>query len=633
MTSNATPNQSVRTASIQWEDLPLADFDKQVLQERGLTPGIAHARGYESWTRQDAIDNGFTGMHARDTLAIPVFNLAGEPDDFLLRPHDPPIDKETGKPRKYMWRPGHTPALGGPPAGTPEAERRAHELRDDLRVPIVITESVLKSDTFLVHSDRPVYTMAIHGTWNWVKNGATMPELRDVPWRKKQNNRITYRRPVLLLPDSDYLFKPEVAHAWWSLGDALRRKGGDVWICHLPTAPDGSKLGPDDAIARGIVSTTQMFDSAVQLPKELPDAARRETPGETETDKDLYIATLEAEIKKRDELISGQARLIQNPFLKDKERALSFRLITMAASKASHGDIDSDGMVRLSAAELANDFRPKPNKGESIADTNQDGSYPIARRDTVKNTLRALSGLGGVPVGLTPVTRELSSGDRYVDTDITVRVEDVANPTAAIVSLADFKREKVRKPYTRQEPCPECGEIHTRTRTTTTTCDGCGSVLNEKTETINLPVANLPVDELTDEQREDLDYSVTASGKNQEGNNEGDSEPITNCPEKIRRHNSDGNLGSGIIQEAPSDRILTYQPPREYKPGECVERHCTEPALPGSHYCAGHSDIPQSRRCSHKRMTANGWEHCANPTATGHMYCDDHLLEQQEVAS
>lgn len=569
----------------------LSPYDRDVLQTRGITPELIKARRYRSWTAADATANGFTRQHVCDTLAVPNYNLAGEMDDYLLRPHTPPIDKETGKPRKYLWRPGHTPALGGPPAGTPEWEARAHQLREDLNTPVIVTESVIKGDSVLAHAQTDVYTLAIHGTWNWVDNGAPTRELREIPWRKKQHDRVTQRRVVVLVPDSDYATKPEVAFAWFTFGEALRRRKADVRLFILQPAPDGSKMGPDDALATGVVTVTQILEEAAPLPADLPEVARIEgnTTG-SDTEARRRIATLEADLTRARALISAQAQLIQNPALKDKERALGFRVITMAASKASRGEVDDKGIVCLSAAEVANDWRPKPAKGEAIAPTNpKDESYPIARRDTVKATLGALTTAGVLSTGLMPTKRVLESGDWYADTDISIRADDVADVTAAIINLASYRRAKQRKPYTRQEPCPHCHEMHTRTQTTT--CDGCGAVIKEKT--LNLPVADMPLEDLTDEQREDLEYGVSASGKYQEAETNGDgwgTGASTNCPENIRRQ-ADSDA-SGKYQEADRTPLV---PRCSWHLGEGEE--CGEPTEAWEHQgygntilCARHAE-------------------------------------------
>lgn len=103
-----------------------------------------------------------------------------------------------------------------------------------------------------------------------------------------------------------------------------------------------------------------------------------------------------------------------------------------------------------------------------------------------------------------PTTRKHGSGDTYADTDFVARIED---PVEAIVQLADYRAEKQRKPYTRQEPCPHCKEVHSRTRRTY--CDGCGK---ETARPEHIPVPPAQREDITDEQRRDLDERTAASG-------------------------------------------------------------------------------------------------------------------------
>lgn len=557
---------------------PLSGFDRDVLRVRGIDPdgSVARARGYRTVSAEQARSYGF-GSNSRPGLLIPIYNLAGEIDGYMLRPHEPVVDSKTGKERKYLFPFGKTPPPGGTPAGTPETEEWTHKLREDLDTPVIVTESMIKGDSVLSHADRDVFTISIHGTWNWVDDGAPSPTLRNVKWRRKQGERVIQRRVVVLVPDSDYAIKPEVAFAWWTFGSILRDKNADVRIFHLPTAADGSKLGPDDALATGVVTVEQMLTEAVPL-GEIPEHA---LAAPTNSDKER-IAQLEAKLARANALISAQARLLKSPDLKDKQRALGYSALTMAAHKASRGEVDEEGRVELSAAEISNDWRPKPPAGEPTPETNQDGSRPLARRETVKRTIQELSDAGALDVVMMPTVRTHTNGDRYPDTAILVRPDDLPG---ALINLANYRREKTRKPYTRQEPCSHCGEVHSRTRVDY--CDGCGGETARKH--IPVPDADRPVDELEPDKLDTLKHSTSASGKFAEAENDDVTDlpaPLTNCPENLRRQ--DTNTSSGKFAEA---------------------------------------------LCGHREFIDGHWYTCTNPRVGGRFYCDDHAQPIEGVAS
>ena len=203
-------------------------------------------------------------------------------------------------------------------------------------------------------------------------------------------------------------------------------------------------------------------------------------------------------------LAAAQAELLRNPALKDKPRMVGFATITLAASEASLGRIEPDGRVRLTASKIANDFRPKPAKGEALAETNpQDESLPLTSRDNAKSTLKHLIEARVIDAEFVAAKRQHETGDWYADTDILVRVTDVP---AALLQLASYNTRKSRNPYTRQAPCRHCGEVHARTvqTTHTATCHGCGGVTSTEEPIRIVPVPPAQNPDATDEQRERL---------------------------------------------------------------------------------------------------------------------------------
>lgn len=475
------------TAQVAQADRPdypgVNAHDADVLRSRAIAPEVAAARG----TRTEG---------AR--LMIPLHNTAGEVETTQTRPHVPSVDARTGKTRKYLLERGTRMLLDVHPWSRPHLA--------DPHVPVVITESALKADSILSTIDPDAYAvLSIAGVYGWRSDGAPISDFEDVRWRHKERERVVTRRTVYVAFDSDALTNPDVCRARWGLTEHLRRRGARVRWIDVPDAADGGKQGIDDALASGH-ALADMLDSADQAPDRIPTLALHAAIDDPEAPK---VERLEAENARLRVQVSAYGRLITNPDLTNTERMIGFRLITEAAAAASRGEAGADGRVRLRASVIANDFREKPARGETWAATNPDGTKPLARRDRVKGIAARFGEDGVLPVGFEPTVRKHKTGDRYPDTDMVV---DAADPVGAIVKLADYRAEKTRKPYTRQEPCPHCGEVHPRRVLTTarTYCEGCGSKVGEDetmTRIIPIPVASDP--EATGDERERLEARVS----------------------------------------------------------------------------------------------------------------------------
>jgi hypothetical protein len=452
----------------------LSEQHRHMLQvESGISPEEITSRGY--WTAYTAADipDGFAEYQYRPwmfpILVVPQWNTVGRLFAYILRPDNPRCDKD-GKKIKYEAQPGA-------PVNFDVTPSKMHLLRDRTTIPY-ITEGSKKADAA---GSRGLLCLSLNGVYGFLHKRLVVSELDEIDLEG---------RTVRLVFDSDVTTKREVADALDRLAAALDRRGAKVEIVHLPPGADGSKVGLDDYFAGG--GTPADLDAlskpwqAVRRPRnmvEYPDPYAR-------------IARLEQQV-------SAQARLIKSPYLKDKERALAYSYITRAAEKQSRGDVGKDGLPRLSSSEIANDFRARPAKGESLAATNNDGSLPITKRSDVKPILTKLQEAGILNVTTEPTTRKLG-GDTYADTDFVAKIDD---PVEAIIQLADYRAEKQRKVYTRQEPCPHCKEVHSRTRRTY--CDGCGK---ETARPEHIPVPLAQREDITDEQRRDLDERTAAAG-------------------------------------------------------------------------------------------------------------------------
>ena len=509
---------------------PLTGIDRDVVRVRGIDPdgAIAHARGLRTVKTEGARQHGFDG-NSRPGLLIPIYNLAGEHDGYMLRPHKPVVDPDTGKSRKYLFVKGTAPALSGPPAGTPEWEARTHKLREDLDTPVIVTESMLKGDSVLSHADRDVYTLAIHGTWNWGTDGAPMPALRNIPWRRKKGERVVKRRLVVLVPDSDYATKWEVAFAWWTLGDMLRDKNADVRIFHLPTAPDGSKLGPDDALAQGIVTVAQMIEDAVPLPNVLPSRLDLSKP---QDDKDMEIARLKADNARKDALISALVHVAVSPDLNRAQAIPGIRALVTAHYKLSQGKADDAGRAPLSSREIANDWRTAEEPDIDYNPT--DGSRPFMQCSRVKSQMEKLRDTGAISLETREVLRPRPGAIPYKDTEYLVRVDDLPS---ALIQLADYRKPERKKP-TAPTPCKHCGGFHGKTVITVCGTDddrGCGAITRKE-----IPVQ--PFETL--DTLKTLDISTSANFEEIENEDTGSdsSSPLTNCLQTLKRQEPDAPI-------------------------------------------------------------------------------------------
>lgn len=476
--TNPTPHVTPRTNATR-DDRPLAAHHRRMLAvESGISAETIAARGY--WTAYSAADipEGFAEYQYRPQmfpiLVIPQWNAVGRAFAHILRPDNPRRGKD-GKVVKYEAQPGAPVGFDCPPAMT-------HLLRDS-SIPLYITEGSKKSDAA---ASRGLLCLSLNGVYGFMHKRLVVSELDEIALDG---------RVVRIAFDSDVMTNPGVADALDRIAAAMDRRGARVEMVHLPDDGDG-KTGFDNYFARGgepaDLNTLTTTWRAVRRPINMIEYA------------DPY-----AEIERLQRLASAQAMLIKNPYLRDKERALGFAIITRSSEKKSRGDVGDDGCPRVSSSDVANDYRARPEKGVRLAEINNDGTPPITKRSNVKPIITKLRDAGILAVRLEPTTRKHASGDSYADTDFVVEIDD---PVNAIILLADYRGQKQRKPYTRQEPCSQCDEVHSRTRRTF--CNGCGAE-NAPPQIIPIPVAQR--DDLTDEQRDDLDARTLTPAATAEG--------------------------------------------------------------------------------------------------------------------
>jgi hypothetical protein len=337
---------------------------------------------------------------------------------------------------------------------------------------------------------------------------------QDIPWRRKAGARITHRRPVYLAFDSDAATNPNVIRARWEYAAYLRRRGAAVRTIDVPPANDGGKQGVDDFLAAG-GDLPALINTATPAPDIMPavDASDDATLSEVERLR-ARVAYLEREC-------ATLVLTAKKPHVAGTTKMLVMNAGTRVRAKASRGDVEPDGRVRLSPAEISEDYRPKPEPGQPRMKTNPDGSPYLLTRSSVKNLARAAHDAGLINVEMIPVRKVRGNGRPYEDHDLLftppVSLAAFIAPTARYAP----REPTPRKDYQHQESCPSCGEVHGRTVNTTrrTICGtvddpGCGAVVRETTQTLTIPVPPADHPTITDAQRGDLDRKTRTGTKN-----------------------------------------------------------------------------------------------------------------------
>lgn len=201
----------------------LHDRHAKMLEESGITPEHARARGYisvDSGNRKRLEEVGIVkAVRKSDGLLIPLLRIDGEAGGYQFRPDNPRVDKK-GKDIKYET-PYRQPNMIDFPPGV--AERLA-----DRSTPIWITEGVKKADAGFCAG---LAIVGLTGVWNWLRDHAALPDFRDLALRDRE---------TILCFDSDFAVKPEVWRAVRDLGEWLKvSRHADVKYCCLPQ--DGDK--------------------------------------------------------------------------------------------------------------------------------------------------------------------------------------------------------------------------------------------------------------------------------------------------------------------------------------------------------------------------------------------------------
>lgn len=496
----------------------LTAHDAEVLRVRGIPPHIARENGLRSVTAREARSYGHRPLPG---LLIPNYNTQGEIDRHQLRPHMPPIDRETGKPRKYLWPAGKSQSLYVPPASL--------ETLRDIAAPLIITEAPLKALATLAALEAEgitgVAVIAVAGVTSWRSGDMPLSDHNDIPMKRMKRDRVVTRRRVLIAFDSDAATNPEVIKARWEYTQYLRRKRARVEWINVPAVEDDpnpatNKQGIDDALAAGI-RIGELISAAIPAPDIMPtfDEARiaPESAGTLEDE----LQYLRAKVARLEADNRALVRLIKNPYLKPTDKTWLVSAGTEVLAAASRGEVDDQGRVRLDKGRISQDWRRKPKQGEAREKVNPDGSLYLMPRSSVPTTGKRLRDMGLISFEEAPDTVRREDGTTYHDNMIFLTppqtLADLLNPAAHYVP-EDYQP---RADYTKPERCVHCGEIHGRTIKVTreTYCGtaddpGCGAMIKSTTteRTVPVPLAGKP--ELSDDERAELDAQVRGVTKN-----------------------------------------------------------------------------------------------------------------------
>jgi P4 family phage/plasmid primase-like protien len=270
---------------MQWSsniDFEEAPDQVQYLINRGVDPGIADERGYRlindlpSWSipsRSNRVqfkfsrdfDNHLDGIQAYRPLGIPMYSLLSGTSEVCiqLRPSEPweikDVKGNVTDTVKFIAPAGikrgshsnHLPA---------DIHPLAHDWAADVRVPLIITEGVIKGDAILTAVFReglelvPVsltgVTMGYYGAGTEANPGLRARLVDETL------GMLDLKRLILLAWDSDWHHKPGVYGPMLKTARLLQEAGAHVMIVDVPPVA-GSGTGIDDYLANSYLDKVE----------------------------------------------------------------------------------------------------------------------------------------------------------------------------------------------------------------------------------------------------------------------------------------------------------------------------------------------------------------------------------------
>jgi hypothetical protein len=231
------------------------------------------------------------------------------------------------------------------------------------------------------------------------------------------------------------------------------------------------KVGVDDFLAAD-KSVVDLFALAQPWDGNGPGIWLRETE---ESD----VATLQRELAEAKALNSALVQTFLNPNLTHAEKMAAIAVSNLTQAKHDAGQVEPDGRVVLSASEVADDWRPAPNRGEHVASLNpKSGTKPRMPRSSVRPILKEAVDRGVLRAEVRGTIRRREDGSTYKDWELLV------DPAVSVANALDAwarwtpdtpKLRKIRE----SRACPSCGEVHPIKITRVGYCTGCGAQVGE----------------------------------------------------------------------------------------------------------------------------------------------------------
>ncbi len=199
-----------------------------------------------------------------------------------------------------------------------------------------------------------------------------------------------------------------------------------------------------------------------------PDASEGDTCSAQLAEARREIAALKQD---RDTLLA----LVLNPHVSIAEKMA----VAGTIDRAIRNPVEDDGFVTVKPAEIANDWRPKPQRGQNTAPLNRDGSKPRMNRTAVRKTMMVLTQRGFKAHPTKQDVKPKGAGrEPYKET--VWRVKPPTNMAEFLAPIAMYQPATItpRKARVIAPQCSECGIDLNVTMWTVTemACPECGEV-------------------------------------------------------------------------------------------------------------------------------------------------------------
>lgn len=224
----------------------------------GIDPAVVVERGYRSilgkaeplWE-----EHGFGSVQRRGpALFLPTWTVEGRQEGGSVKPDSPRKDSK-GKAIKYEHPRGGRPTI--------DVHPRVRPVLADPSVPLGITEGKKKADAGISHG---LQMVALDGVWNFRGTNEYDGKVALAQWEQIALNG----RRVTIYFDSDAKDNLQVQRALDRLIPFLQRREADVWVCRLPSKPDGAKCGLDDFLLEHTVEQLASYCQPADEPEREP---------------------------------------------------------------------------------------------------------------------------------------------------------------------------------------------------------------------------------------------------------------------------------------------------------------------------------------------------------------------------